>query len=81
VTRASADIHEVIYAELVDSGVNENMITPEARMDDLDIDSVDVEELLATIENRYSVVITSTKLAEMTIGGLVDTIAAQRVSA
>lgn len=66
---------EVIHAELEDAGVDLETMAPEAKIDDL-IDSLDVSQLLATIDQRFGVVIPRPELAEVTVGGLVSKVVA-----
>ncbi len=66
---------EIIRAELVDSGVEPETITPDALFDDLDVDSLDTAQLLATIKTRCGVNIRE-DLAGVTVGGLVAMVVA-----
>lgn len=61
---------ELIHAELADSGVKREAITPDATFDDLRIDSLDGAQLVAAIKDRFGVAIPQEDLAEATVGGL-----------
>ncbi|MER6500846.1 acyl carrier protein [Streptomyces sp. NPDC001455] len=66
---------DLIRAELVDSGVEEDTIEPDAKFDDLDIDSLDAAELMATIKRTYGVTIPRAELADVTVGRLASDVA------
>ncbi|MEU3657001.1 acyl carrier protein [Streptomyces sp. NPDC032161] len=66
---------DLIRAELVDSGVEEDTIEPDAKFDDLDIDSLDAAELMATIKRTYGVTIPRAELADITVGQLASDVA------
>ncbi|MFE7429753.1 MULTISPECIES: acyl carrier protein [unclassified Streptomyces] len=66
---------DLIRAELVDSGVEEDTIEPGAKFDDLDIDSLDAAELMATIKRTYGVTIPRAELADVTVGRLASDVA------
>ncbi|WP_328384556.1 acyl carrier protein [Streptomyces sp. NBC_00400] len=68
---------ELIRQELVDAGVEEEAVTSEAKFDDLDIDSLDAAELMATIKRTYQVAIPRPELAEVTVGQLAVRVAEQ----
>lgn len=67
---------ELIRTELVDSGVEEDTITPDAKFDDLDMDSLDAAELMTTIKKHYGVMIPRAELADVTVGELAAKVAA-----
>jgi len=68
---------DLIRTELVDSGVEEETITPDAKFDDLDMDSLDAAELMATIKRQYGVTIPRAELADVTVGSLAASVAEQ----
>ncbi|MGX1760155.1 acyl carrier protein [Streptomyces lydicus] len=66
---------ELIREELIDAGVEEEAITADAKFDDLDIDSLDAAELMATIKRTYQVGIPRPELADVTVGQLAARVA------
>lgn len=77
----SAPITESVVAdrlrvELIDLGVDEEAITPDAKFDKLDIDSLDVADLMAMVVKEFKVEIPRSELADVTIGQLVARIVA-----
>ncbi|WP_335936410.1 acyl carrier protein [Streptomyces sp. PTD5-9] len=66
---------DLIRAELIDSGVEEDTIEPDAKFDDLDIDSLDAAELMATIKRTYGVTVPRAELADVTVGQLASDVA------
>ena len=73
-------IFDLIRTELIESGVEEETISPDAKFDDLDIDSLDVGELMATIKRTYGVSIPRPELADVTVGELAAKVTAQAAS-
>lgn len=67
-------VEERLRAELIDLGVDEASITPDAKFDQLDIDSLDVADLMAMVTKVYKVDIPRSELADVTIGQLVERI-------
>lgn len=70
-------VMDLIRIELIDSGVEEETITPDAKFDDLDIDSLDAAELMATVKREYGVTIPRAELGDVTVGLLATNIADQ----
>lgn len=68
---------DLIRSELIESGVEEDSITPEAKFDDLDIDSLDAADLMSTIKSKYGVNIPRPELADLTINQLAARVAEQ----
>ncbi|MFF9349381.1 acyl carrier protein [Streptomyces sp. NPDC014734] len=66
---------DLIRTELIDSGVEEETIEPDAKFDDLDIDSLDAAELMATIKRTFGVTIPRAELADVTVGQLASDVA------
>ncbi|MDI5943062.1 phosphopantetheine-binding protein, partial [Micromonospora sp. DH15] len=67
----SAPITESVVAdrlrvELIDLGVDEEAITPDAKFDQLDIDSLDVADLMAMVVKEFKVEIPRSELADVT---------------
>jgi acyl carrier protein len=69
-------VEERLRAELIDLGVEEEAITPDAKFDRLDIDSLDVADLMAMVTREYKVEIPRSELADVTIGQLIERIVA-----
>lgn len=69
-------VQELIRRELLDSGVEQDTITTDAKFDELDIDSLDAAELMATVKREYGVVIPRSELADITVGELASRIVA-----
>lgn len=69
----------VIHAELEDAGVDLETMAPEARIDDL-IDSLDISQLLTTIDKQFGVMISRPELADITVGELVAKVVASAES-
>ncbi len=76
-SEASA-IQHFISTELVDLGVEQDAITPEARIDELDIDSLDVADLMTSIKRDYGVEIPRRDLVGITLGQLVERVVSER---
>ncbi|WP_320068846.1 acyl carrier protein [Micromonospora sp. RTGN7] len=69
-------VEERLRAELIDLGVDEEAITPEAKFDKLDIDSLDIADLMAMVVKEFNVEIPRSELADVTVGQLVERIVA-----
>lgn len=67
-----------VHAELLDSGVEEGAITPDALLDDLEITSLDVAQILAAVRTRHGVALDPPDLAGLTVGQLIEKIASSR---
>ena len=73
-------IFEEIKAFLLEAlPLTEDRITPEARFqEDLEADSLDLVELIMTLEEKYGIKITDEEAAEIkTVGDAVDFVAAR----
>lgn len=70
-----SDVLSTVTAELVDAGVEDSDITPDAVLDDLDITSLDVAQILAAIKTRHGVSLDPPDLAGLTVGQLVEKVA------
>ncbi|MZD04076.1 acyl carrier protein [Streptomyces sp. SID5785] len=73
-TLTAETVLQFIRDELIDSGVEEADITPDAKFDDLDIDSLDAAELMTEIKRTYGVTIPRPELADVTVGQLAATV-------
>lgn len=71
-------IQEFISSELVDLGVEQDAISTEARIDELDIDSLDVADLMTSIKRDYGVEIPRRDLVGITLGQLVQRVVTER---
>ncbi|KXK62279.1 MULTISPECIES: acyl carrier protein [Micromonospora] len=72
----AAVVEERLRAELIDLGVEEDAISPDAKFDKLEIDSLDVADLMAMVVKEFQVEIPRSELADVTIGQLVARIVA-----
>jgi acyl carrier protein len=71
-------VQEFISSELVDLGVEQDAISPEARIDELDIDSLDVADLMTSIKRDYGVEIPRRDLVGITLSQLVQRVVTER---
>ncbi len=71
-------VQEFISSELVDLGVEQDAISTEARIDELDIDSLDVADLMTSIKRDYGVEIPRRDLVGITLGQLVERVVTER---
>jgi acyl carrier protein len=71
-------VQEFISSELVDLGVEQDAISPEARIDELDIDSLDVADLMTSIKRDYGVEIPRRDLVGITLSQLVERVVTER---
>ncbi|MEO6502928.1 MAG: acyl carrier protein [Jatrophihabitantaceae bacterium] len=69
---------EFLNSELVDLGVEQDAISPQARIDELDIDSLDVADLMTSIKRDYGVEIPRRDLVGITLDQLVDRVLSER---
>jgi acyl carrier protein len=71
-------IEQVITDALVTFGADASMITRDAELEALDVDSLDLAELSQIIEERFGVELTSSDVAEIkTVGDAIDLVAAR----
>jgi acyl carrier protein len=76
-----AAVREFVHAELVDAGVDDDKITDGAALDDdLGLDSLDLEELLASLEHEYGVKIATADAAGLSVADLVAKVVADLAS-
>ncbi|BCJ75929.1 hypothetical protein CS0771_54730 [Catellatospora sp. IY07-71] len=78
---AAADVEQFLSRELVDLGVEDEAIRPEAKFDELDIDSLDVADLMTSLKKNYGVDIPRRDLIGMTLGQLVERVVAGETAA
>lgn len=71
-------VQEFISTELIDLGVEQDAISTEARIDELDIDSLDVADLMTSIKRDYGVEIPRRDLVGITLGQLVERVVTER---
>lgn len=71
----AAAVEKCIRAELIDLGVQEDAITPDAKFDELDIDSLDLADLMATVQKEFKVNVLRSELADLTLGQFVERVA------
>lgn len=74
----AASVQEFITAELVDLGVEEEAISADMRIDEIDIDSLDVADLMTSIKKDYGVDIPRRDLVGITLQQLIDRIISER---
>jgi acyl carrier protein len=70
----AASVQEFIIAELVDLGVEEQAIGVGTKIEELGIDSLDIAELLTSIEQDYGVDLPHYEIAGITLRQLVERI-------
>lgn len=71
-------VQQFISTELVDLGVEQDAISAAARIDELDIDSLDVADLMTSIKRDYGVDIPRRDLVGITLGQLVERVVTER---
>jgi acyl carrier protein len=76
VQETAAAVEKCIRAELIDLGVEEDSITPDAKFDELDIDSLDLSDLMATVQKEFKVNVLRSELADLTLGQFIERVAA-----
>ncbi|WP_037858984.1 acyl carrier protein [Streptomyces sp. NRRL S-340] len=69
-------VHGLLRTELVALGIPEEDTSAETVIDTLEIDSLDLADLLVTVQREYGVNIRRAELAGVTVGGLVDRVLA-----
>ncbi|SCG76982.1 acyl carrier protein [Micromonospora coxensis] len=77
----AADVEQFLHTELVDLGVEEEAIRPDAKFDQLDIDSLDVADLMTSVKKSYGVDIPRRDLIGMTLRELVERVVAESTAA
>jgi acyl carrier protein len=75
---SSEQIEKVITESLVTFGADADQINPDAELEALDIDSLDLAELSQIIEEQFGVELTSSDVAEIrTVGDAINLVAAR----
>lgn len=70
-------VQDFISKELIDLGVEEETIEPSIRIDELDIDSLDVADLMTSIKKNYGIEIPRRYLVGITLAQLVERVVAE----
>jgi acyl carrier protein len=66
---------EVVTDELVRLGAERDAVTPEAKLTDIDVDSLDLAELAQIVEERYGIKLTGADVTGVrTVGDVVTLI-------
>lgn len=74
---SAAAVHDYIRTELVDLGVEEDTISASMRLDELDVDSLDVADLIMSIKKNYGVDIPRRDLIGITLAQLVERVVSE----
>jgi acyl carrier protein len=81
VTSTREQVEAKVYASLVDFGVDEEMVTPEARWADLQVDSLDLVELAQVVEEDFGVQLTGEDIKNLpTVGSVIDLVVTRSAS-
>lgn len=67
-TVQAADVKGIVESYLADIGIRD--LTDDTQLDELDIDSIDVVNILVEIKEACGADIKRTEIAEITLGGL-----------
>ncbi|HXB16747.1 MAG TPA: phosphopantetheine-binding protein [Solirubrobacteraceae bacterium] len=74
----SPPVLEVITDELVRLGAERDQVTGEAKLTDIDVDSLDLAELAQIVEERYGIQLTGTDVTSIqTVGDIATLIEAR----
>jgi acyl carrier protein len=77
-TKSKEQIETRVTDALVEFGEERENVTPQARFEDLEVDSLDLVELAQIVEDEYGVEIKDSDLDKVeTVGDVVDLIAAR----
>ena len=77
-TKSKEQIEQRVIDALVEFGEERENLTPTARFEDLEVDSLDLVELAQIVEDEYGVEIKDSDLDKVqTVGDVVDLIAAR----
>lgn len=71
---------DFIFSELIDLGVEKELIRAEARFDELDIDSLDVADLMTSVKRDYRVTIPRRDLVGITLEQLAERVVAEKTT-
>ena len=74
-TQTREQIEQRVIDALVEFGEEREKVTPEARFEDLDVDSLDLVELAQIVEDEYGVELTDADLEKLeTVGDVIELI-------
>ncbi|HLM30857.1 MAG TPA: acyl carrier protein [Solirubrobacterales bacterium] len=77
-TQSKEQISERVISALVEFGEERENLTPDARFEDLDIDSLDLVELAQIVEDEYGVEVQDSDLDKVkTVGDVIDLVSAR----
>jgi len=77
-TQSKEQIAERVTAALVEFGEERDNITPQARFEELEVDSLDLVELAQIVEDEYGVEVADSDLDKIeTVGDVVELVAAR----
>jgi acyl carrier protein len=77
-TITSNQIEQTIVDALTRFGANTTHLTPETTFEQLDVDSLDLVELAAVIEDEYAVTIENSDMAQLrSVGDVVELVVAR----
>jgi len=79
-SRDVAQVRLTIDAELVDAGVDEAEIGPNAALADLGLDSLDMAQILAAIKTQHGVVLETPDVQGLTVAQLADRVVSLRAA-
>ena len=72
-TTTPQDIESVVIENLVAFGADPDVVTRDATLEDIDVDSLDLVELTQVVEERYEVDLESADFKKIkTVGDVVD---------
>jgi acyl carrier protein len=77
-TITTDQIQTVVYDALVEIGPTRDQLHPDARFEELDVDSLDLAELSQVVEEEFGVRLKGSDVAEIkTVGDAIDVIVAK----
>lgn len=80
ITVTAERVEETVSASLIEFGVAPELLSPEARWEALDVDSLDLVELVQVIEETFGVEITSQDMQNVpTVGSVVELVVGRAV--
>lgn len=71
-------VRATVHRELVDAGVSATAVRPDAPLDDLGLDSLDVEQLLLALRTGFGADLQREDIAGLTVDGLVALVTSGR---
>lgn len=79
-TQSKKQIEQRVIDALVEFGEERDKVTPEARFEDLEVDSLDLVELAQIVEDEYGVELTDADLDKLeTVGEVIELISTRSV--